>query len=154
MHAELGDAIQRFRRDQESTLDYIHGRLGIPVPRTASSWAAEAHEQIAAASSIAAAEGVTLYIHGVGIEVEHPDFHVDYDYGPAGQCGCFGAWRLSLHRHIRLGLPGPVDDPRPLDDWLRSAVDAGELIRVVDSYSMFSDPSLPSKWSPPTGSVG
>jgi hypothetical protein len=116
MHPDLADAIRLFRRDQELALDYIHRRLDIPVPRTAHSWAADAHEQIAAAYSIATTEGVILYVHGVGIEVTHPDFHIDYDYGPAGQCDCFDKWRLSLHRHIRLELPNPVDDPRPLDD--------------------------------------
>jgi hypothetical protein len=154
MHADLAEEIRLFRRDQELALDYIHRRLGIPVPRAAHSWAADAHEQMAAASSIAATEGVTLSVHGIGIEVTHPDFHIDYDYGPAGQCDCFDKWRLSLHRHIRLGLPNPVDDPRPLDDWLRDAVDAGELIRVADSYSMFYDPSLPSKWLPTAENVG
>ncbi len=148
MHADLVDAIRLFRRDQELALDYIHGRLGIPVPRTAFAWAADAHKRIAAVSSIAIAEGVTLYVHGVGIEVTHPDFHIDYDYGPAGQCECFDKWRLSLHRHIRLKLPKPVDDPRPLEDWLSNAVKGGELTRVADSYSMFYNPSLTSKWSP------
>lgn len=148
MHTDLADAIRRFRHDQELALDYVHGRLGIPVPRTANFWAMNAQQQLVSASSIATAEGVTLYAHGAGIEVTHPDFHVDYDYGPAGQCDCFDKWRLSLHRHIRLRLPNPVDDPRPLDAWLRDAVDAGELIRVADSFSMFYDPSLPSKWSP------
>lgn len=154
MHADLAEAIRLFRRDQELALDYIHRRLGIPVPRTAYAWTADAHEKITAASSIAKIEGVTLYVHGVGIEVTHPDFHIDFDYGPAGQCDCFDKWRLSLHRHFQLGLPSPVDDPRPLDDWLRDAVDASELIRVADSYSMFSDPSLPSKWSPNVENVG
>lgn len=154
MHKDLADAIRLFRRDQELALDYIHRRLGIPVPRTASSWAADAHEQVAAASSIATTDGVTLYVHGVGIEVTHPDFHIDYDYGPVGQCDCFDEWRLSLHRHIRLSLPNPVDDPRPLDNWIRDAVDAGELIRVADSYSMIYDPSLPSQWSGTAESVG
>ncbi len=154
MHPELADAIRLFRRDQELALDYIHRRLAIPVPRSAYTWAAGAHEQIAAASSIATLEGVTLYVHGAGIEVTHPDFHIDYDYGPAGQCDCFDEWRLSLHRHLRLGLPSPVDDPRPLDEWLRDALDAGELIRVADTYSTFYDPLLPSKWSPTAKNAG
>jgi hypothetical protein len=153
MHPHLADAIQLFRHDQELALDYIHGKLGIPVPRTAFLWAMNAQQQLTTASAIATAEGVTLYVHGAGIEVTHPDFHIDYDYGPDGQCDCFDTWRLSLHRHIRLGLPNPVDDPRPLDAWLRDAVDAGELICVANSFSMFYDPSLSSKWSPPTENV-
>ena len=148
MRAELAIAIRLFRRDQELALDYIHKQLGILVPRTAYHWAVDAGDQIAAVNSDASTDGVTLYVHGIGIEVSHPDFHIDYDYGPAGQCDCFDKWRLSLHRHLRLGLPDPVDDPRPLDDWLSDAVDAGELVRVRDSYSMFYDPLLRSKWSP------
>ncbi len=154
MNANLDDAIRLFRRDQELALDYVHGRLGIPVPRTAFAWAADAHKRIAAVSSIAIADGVTLYVHGVGIEVKHPDFHIDYDYGPAGQCDCFDKWRLSLHRHLRLKLPNPVDDPRPLEDWLCDAVRRSELTRVVNSYSLFYNPSIPCKWSPNSENVG
>lgn len=39
MYPELADAIRLFRHDQELTLDYLHGNLGIPVPKTASEWA-------------------------------------------------------------------------------------------------------------------
>ena len=97
---------------------------------------------------------MTLKVHGVGIEITHPDFHIDFDYGPAGQCDCFDKWRLSLHRHIRLKLPNPVDDPRPLDEWLKDAVDAGEFIRVADSYSMLYNPTLRSGWLPRSETVG
>jgi len=154
MHADLANAIRLFRHDQELALDYIHSKLGIPVPHSASHWATNAWGKIAAVRSTASMDGVTLYVHGVGIEVTHPSFHIDYDYGPTGQCDCFDRWRLSLHRHLRLRLPSPVDDPRPLDDWLADALAAGELVRVADSHSMFYDPLLRSGWSPAAQEIG
>ncbi len=53
-----------FRRDQELALDYVHGRLGIPVPRTAFAWAADAHKRIAAVSSIAIADALLFTFMG------------------------------------------------------------------------------------------
>ncbi len=96
MHADLADSIRLFRHDQELALQYIHGKLEIPVPRTSYQWAADAHDQIASASAITSMDGVTLYVHGVGVEITHPDFHIDYDYGPVGQCDCFDKWRLLI----------------------------------------------------------
>ena len=147
MNPELADAIQLFRHDQELALAYLHGKLGIPVPATSHEWAATAHDRVAAVKSAATGDGVTLYPHGVGIEVTHPEFHIDFDYGPAGQCDCFDRWRLSLHRHLRLNLPDPVDDPRPIADWLKGAVASGHLVKVADWCSLFYYLGLQSVWT-------
>jgi len=148
MHSELADAIRLFRNDQELALAYLHGKLRIPVPSTSHEWATNARDYVCAVKSIASADFVTLYPHGFGIEVTHPEFHVDFDYGPAGQCDCFDAWRLSLHRHLRLKVPNPVDDPRPIRDWLRGAVDSGHLAQIADSYSLYYNPESRSTWNP------
>jgi hypothetical protein len=118
MNAELADAIRLFRQDQELALKYIHGDLRIPVPRTACEWTEIGHTHAVAAEAMTKRGGVTLYVHGYGIEVTHPEFQIDFDYGPDGQCDCFDHWRLSLHRHMQHSLPNPVDDPRPISEWL------------------------------------
>ncbi|QEG40208.1 DUF6896 domain-containing protein [Roseimaritima ulvae] len=152
MNTELADAIHLFRTDQESALAYLHGKLGIPVPSTGLEWAENGHEHVERVKSIADDDGVELYVHGFGIEVTHPDFHIDFDYGRDGQTDCFDRWRLSLHRHMRLGLPAPVDDPRPIKDWLDDAADAGELIRI--DYATYYDPNSRSAWKPATHHCG
>ena len=145
MHSELTEAIREFRADQELALAYLHGELRIPVPTTAVEWAANGHEHVQQVRSIAETRGVSLYVHGFGIEVTHPRFHIDFDYGRDGETDCFDRWRLSLHRHLRLGLPDPVDDPRPIKEWLQQAADTGELVRI--EYSMYYDPSSRSAWN-------
>ena len=147
MNPELSDAIALFRRDQEHALEYIHGRLQVPVPRTSLDWATYGRNQIASVASILATDGVRLCVHGIGIEIAHPEFHIDFDYGPTGQCDCFDEWRLSLHRHLRLGLPNPVSGPRPLEAWLQDAMIAGELIPVAETYSMMYNPLSRSQWN-------
>jgi len=147
MNAELADAIRLFRQDQELALKYIHGDLRIPVPRTACEWTEIGHTHAVAAEAMTKRDGVTLYVHGYGIEVTHPEFQIDFDYGPDGQCDCFYHWRLSLHRHMQLSLPNPVDDPRPISEWLAEAVDAGDLIKVAESYTLHYDPRLRSEWT-------
>lgn len=151
MHPELSTAIRQFRRDQDLALDYIHGNLNIPVPVSITHWHDDIRHQITAVDSIAARDGVKLNVHGFGIDVTHPEFRIDFDYGPHGECDCFDEWRLSLHRHHQLGVTDAVDDPRPLDEWFTAAADQGELVLVRDTYGTFYDPSLPSKWTPARG---
>ncbi len=148
MHPELADAIRLFRHDQDLALDYLHDKLRIPVPTTASEWATSSYPYVAAVKPLASEDGVTLYHHGYGIEVTHPDFHIDFDYGPLGQCDCFDTWRLSLHRHLRLRLRGAVDDPRPLNEWLQDAVASGELVQMDPFAPQYCQPGLRSRWTP------
>ncbi len=39
---------------------------------------------------------LSFSFHGVGCNVDTPDFSVDFDFGPAGRIGGFDAFRLSL----------------------------------------------------------
>lgn len=99
---------------------------------------------------MAAKDGVSLYHHGYGIEVIHPDFRIDFAYDLQGECDCFDRWRLSVHRHLRLRLSAPVDDPRPLQQWLDEAVASEELVQP-DPHSLYYHPGLRSRWTPVRG---
>ncbi len=91
---ELLEAIASFRSAQELALAYVHERLGLPVPRSNREWMRYAYAVPPAAAVVANTDGVKIDIHGAGIEVVHPDFAIDYDYGPSGECDCFDAGDL------------------------------------------------------------
>lgn len=154
MRIELKDVITSFRRDQELALQYLHGRLQIPVPESAFAWAVTARRQIAAVSSVIAEDGVRLRKHGFGIEVIHPDFRIDFDYGPAGECDCFDAWRLGLHNHISPGLPSPVECDRTIRDWIGEAEEERSLIRVPETNAFYVWPDSRSFWTRTTTDSG
>jgi hypothetical protein len=39
---------------------------------------------------------ISFFFHGIGCNVDTPDFSVDFDFGPDGRIGGFDAFRLSL----------------------------------------------------------
>jgi hypothetical protein len=85
---------------------------------------------------------VELFPHGYGIDVTHPDFQIDFDYGPSGQIDCFDIWRLALHRHRLLRAPNPVGPYDDIKMWVGNAVVENELLVVPDSYGeFFQDPT-------------
>ncbi|ELP33684.1 hypothetical protein RBSWK_02386 [Rhodopirellula baltica SWK14] len=92
-------------------------------------------------------DGVVLRKHGVGIEIKHPHFRIDFDYGPNGECDCFDSWRLSLFTHQMRSLRGHVQMQAQVARWLSDAYDDGELIKVHDDYSHYLDPTRRSRWS-------
>jgi hypothetical protein len=149
MNSELAASIDLFRRDQERALEYIHGHLEVPVPKTTTDWVYHGLQQIRSRKSIWESDHVTFYVHGYGVEITHPQFHIDFDYGPTGECDCFDLWRLSLHRHFRLRLPNPVNDERPIDEWIQAAIQCGDLIRVAETYHMLYNPHDRSQWNHP-----
>jgi hypothetical protein len=100
----------------------------------------------AEAAVIAESDGVKIDVHGAGIEVAHPNFTIDYDYGPNGECDCFDAWRLALHRHRSRGLPWPVEGQLELQELLDSAARDGTVIPLPDS-PYFVNPSFRSNWT-------
>lgn len=144
---ELLDAITSFRTAQERGLDYVHNRLRLPVPSSNREWMRYAYAVPAQAAAFAHADGVKIDIHGAGIEVVHPEFAIDYDYGPGGECDCFDAWRLALHRHRYRGLPWPVQGQLELRALLDSAAADGSVIQLSGS-PYFVHPSFRSKWTP------
>ena len=153
MHDGLREAIADFRRSQELALTYLHGRLGLSVPQSNVHWAVTARQEIQGILTIAKRDGVVLRKHGYGIEVIHPDFRIDFDYGPCGECDRFDAWRLALHRHCKLAFPSPVEGQREFTHWLADAHAAGELVKLSENCSGYVDPSNRSNWrhEPNTG---
>lgn len=149
MRESLARMISDFRDSQDLALDYLHRHLGIPVPKSNVNWAATARRVIESKHEIVARDRVILRKHGFGIEVTHPDFRIDFDYGPHGECDCFDSWRLSLHAHQRRSLSGRVKMQSQVSQWISDAYDDGDLIRVHDDYSHYVDPSLRSRWSFP-----
>lgn len=143
---ELHELISRFRCAQEQGLAYTHQRLGLPVPHSNREWMRYGYALSAKAASVAESDGVIINIHGAGIEIVHPDFEVDYDYGPNGDCDCFDAWRLALHRHRMHGLAGPVLGQLELQALLEDAAAAGRVVPLSGS-PYFVHPNFRSKWT-------
>lgn len=143
---ELIDAISSFRSAQEFGLAYTHNRLRLPVPRSNLEWMGYGYTIPTEAASIAHADGVKINIHGAGIEIVHPDFTIDYDYGPNGECDCFDAWRLALHRHRSRGLTWPVEGQVELQRLLDNATTDGIVVKISDS-PYFVHPDFRSNWT-------
>ena len=129
----LHDAIASFRAAQDLGLAYTHDRLGLPQPDSRRDWMRYGYVVPPDAAAIAESDGVRVDIHGGGIEIVHPDFTIDYDYGPNGECDCFDAWRLALHRHRCKGLPWPVEGQLELQALLDCATADGTVIALADS---------------------
>lgn len=146
MQPELKTVVTNFRQDQELALEYLHGHLGIPVPCSNIEWASRGRKQIDAVISTICDDGVQVRKHGYGIELIHPDFQIDFDYGPSGECDCFDAWRLGLHKHISLRLPDPVECDREIREWIADAVRSGELQQVAGRNSFYVWPASRSEW--------
>jgi hypothetical protein len=140
-------AIASFRSAQELGLAYTHNRLRLPVPRSNREWMRYGYAVPPEAASVAQADGVKIDIHGAGIEIVHPDFTIDYDYGPNGECDCFDAWRLALHRHRCRGLAWPVKGQLELQALLDSEAADGKVIRIFGS-PYFVHPDYRSNWTP------
>jgi hypothetical protein len=98
------------------------------------------------AAAIAEVDGVKIDIHGAGIEVVHPDFTIDFDYGPNGECDCFDAWRLALHRHRCRRLAWPVDGQLELQALLESAAADGSIAQLSNS-PYYVHPDFRSHWT-------
>ena len=144
---ELLYAIASFRSAQELGLAYTHKRLRLSVPRSNRDWMRYGYIVPLEAAVVAESDGVKINIHGAGIEVVHPDFTIDYDYGPNGECDCFDAWRLALHRHRCRGLPWPVEGQLELQALLDSAAAERTVVSLSDSpYFVHSD--FRSNWTP------
>lgn len=137
--------IASFRHMQEMGLDYTHGRLRLPVPCSARQWMQYRYTVPTDAAAIADEDGVRVDIHGSGIEIVHPDFTIDYDYGPNGECDCFDGWRLALHLHRCRKLPPPVVGSVIIGGWLDAAAEEGTVIALPDS-PYFVHPRYRSKW--------
>ncbi len=134
---ELLDAIASFRSAQELGLAYVHNRLRLPVPRSSHEWMRYRYAVPPEAASIAQADGVKIDIHGAGIEIVHRDFTIDYDYGPNGECDCFDAWRLALHRHRTRGLPWPVEGQLMLQALLDDATADSSVVPLGGSLILY-----------------
>lgn len=144
---ELLDAIASFRVAQELGLAYVHKRLRLAIPRSRRDWMGYGYTVPPEAAVIAESDGVKIDIHGAGIEILHPDFTIVYDYGPNGECDCFDAWRLALHRHRCRGLPWPVEGQDEFQALLDSAAADGGVVPLSGS-PYFVHPDFRSNWSP------
>lgn len=149
MREPLAQMISDFRDAQDLALDYLHGRLRLPLPGSSVDWAVTARRTIETKHELLAIDRVVLRKHGFGIEVTHPEFRIDFDYGPNGECDCFDSWRLSLYTHQRRSLSGHVTMQGEVSQWIAEAYDDGELIKVHDDYSHFIDPNRRSRWAFP-----
>ena len=133
MRLELDSLIQKFRSSQDLAMDLLHGTLGIPMPSSSFDWVKSCREQIQTALGSCKIEGLDLRPHGYGIEVVHPDFQIDFDYGPNGEIDCFDEWRLALFRHLSDSRPNPVGQYDDIRNWIQEAVSSEELIVVAET---------------------
>lgn len=142
MNLQLRQLIDAFRTAQDRAIDLLFVSLRIPLPRNGPDWVLTGHAAVREAAR-SLDSGITLDPHGYGIEVVHPDFRVDFDFGPDGQVDCFDVWRLALHRHYLTDATPPVGPYPDIKDWVAAAVREAELIVVPgNSESTFQDPTL------------
>ncbi len=116
MNPNLRALITDFRSAQDRAIDYLHRELLIPLPISGPDWVCNGHRAVLDASKRLDNAAIKLDPHGYGIDVTHPDFRVDFDYGQNGEIDCFDVWRLAVHRyHITHAKPpvGPYDDIKP-----------------------------------------
>ncbi|EGF29250.1 DUF6896 domain-containing protein [Rhodopirellula baltica] len=147
MDERLKSLISSYRVTQDRALDYLHARIGLPLPHSNVEWALEARRKIESSHAILESDRVVLRKHGFGIDITHPEFRIDFDYGPNGERDCFDSWRLALFSHRESGLPGPVENQDEVSQWLIAAHEAGELIKIHRDYSHYVDPTRRSHWS-------
>ena len=142
MNAELRQLIDAFRTTQDTAIDFLHCQLRIPLPKSSLDWALNGHLAVRDLTRESCSAGFRLEPHGYGIDLIHPDFRIDFDYGPAGQIDCFDIWRLALHRHHLLDDTPPVGPYDDIDTWVDDSLKCGELIVVAETYdAFFQDPT-------------
>ena len=151
MHQELRTLIDAFRDAQDRAVDYLHVSLNIPLPTSGLDWAHNGFSAINAVGRASDRVDVRLDPHGFGIDIVHPGFRIDFDYGPAGQVDCFDVWRLALHRHHLVGDDPPVGPYDDIRTWVHDSVKCGELVVVPDTYDAFFQD--PTRLRPPPNSV-
>ena len=143
MNPHLRALINDFRSAQDSAIDYLRTSLRIPLPKSGLDWVRNGHATVLDAATLLKNSGITLDPHGYGIDVIHPQFRVDFDYGPVGQIDCFDVWRLAVHRHHLTDAEPPVGPYDDIRDWVTNAANQGELLTVPNSYdAFFQDPTL------------
>ena len=143
MNSELQALIRDFRDAQDRAIDYLHLVLHIPLPDSGPVWVRTGHRATLEAAKRTEHSSAKLNPHGFGIEVIHPDFRIDFDFGPNGEIDCFDLWRLALHRyHLQQAKP-PVGPYNVIRSWLGDAFDKGELLTVSGSHNLiFQHPEL------------
>lgn len=142
MNSELRVLIHDFRVAQDLAIDYLHRALRIPLPQSRPDWVRNGHAAVLDAAKLPQNSAVKLDPHGYGIDVIHPNFRLDFDYGPDGQIDCFDVWRLAVHRHHLTDAEPPVGPYDDIREWVIDALDQGELLLIPDSYNaLFQDPT-------------
>lgn len=142
MNPELRILIHDFRAAQDRAIEYLHRELRIPLPQSGPDWVRNGHAAVLEASKLPENSAVKLDPHGYGIDVIHPDFRVDFDYGPNGQIDCFDVWRLAVYRHHFTNAEPPVGPYDDILEWVNDALGLGELLRVPNGYNvLFRDPT-------------
>ncbi len=143
MHPELRSLIKDFRVTQDRAIDFLHSVLKIPLPSSGRDWVKCGHRAVLEAVKNLECPTIQLDPHGYGIEIIHPDFRIDFDYGPNGEIDCFDLWRLAIHRHNLNNSVSPIGPYEDLSAWFQDAVDRSELQKVPGSNDRFvQDPAL------------
>jgi hypothetical protein len=143
MTPDLRALINDFRATQDRAIDYLHTDLRIPLPKSGPDWVRNGHRAVLDAVKLGGNSAIKLAPHGYGVDVIHPDFRIDFDYGPNGEIDCFDVWRLAVHRHHLTDAEPPVGPYNDIRAWINDAVDKCELRIVSETYdAFFQDPTL------------
>ncbi len=120
MHPGLAHVIRDYQRTVARVVALLEA-AGIPRPASNMAWACASLPWRGELS-----EGVRYHKHGYGCAAHARTWHVDFDFGDAGQIDGFDAWRLVSFAGGTLAKYGfaSVDDLRCA---FAAAVDAGEL---------------------------
>lgn len=130
MHPRLNALIERFRCAQDFGVAIITGvlgpTLGVGLPTSGRDWLRICGET--GLYNVRWINGIEVYTHGYGIELDIDGFNIDFDWGENGEPDGFDWWRLwNFARNNPDGTPLPED--ADVRQWLEEAFAAGELTR-------------------------
>ena len=126
MHPELLKVIETFRQAQDAAVATLRDKFGVHPPVSNMEWA-KARGQLDLQERAWEA-GMKIRAHGFGVELRVPGHLIDFDWGDRGEANGFDTWRLWNHcAENRLFLD--TVSYELLDDWLKDAHSAGELVK-------------------------
>ena len=132
MHAVLDTLVDRFRKAQDIGVRTLTQRLSIPRPATNRKWVDYCIENKNKLRETRERSGVSIRIHGYGVELKVDGLTIDFDWGDNGEPDGFDAWRLW---NFRLDNCTEIECTyEDVEAWLATAYNDGELLKDTKLY--------------------
>lgn len=130
MHPSLVTLIERFRAAQDRGVgfvaDVLGPVLGVRRPASGDEWVTICGET--GLYHARWVNGVGVYSHGYGVELDFGALTIDFDWGDAGEPDGFDVWRLWNFAN-RNPVAAPCPARAAVRAWVEAAAAAGELTR-------------------------